>query len=176
MTKIFCDIADIRLIKKFDKKKIVKGFTTNPSLIRKAGAKNYTNYCNQILKFTKKPISFEVFADETKNIINQALAINKWGKQVYVKVPVINSKKKLKLEIYRIKTCLESLEKRGYIQWQLFPKIDSDLPRGYMLKKISGECSFHIVSGKHRVACMRHLCFHTHGTLLLQQPPQSGIE
>ncbi len=67
------------------------------------------------------------------------------------------SKKKLKLEIYRIKTCLESLEKRGYIQWQLFPKIDSDLPRGYMLKKISGECSFHIVSGKHRVACMIYL-------------------
>ena len=92
MTKIFCDIADIKLIKKFDKKKLVKGFTTNPSLIRKAGAKNYTNYCNQILKFTKKPISFEVFADETKNIINQALIINKWGKQVYVKVPVNNSK------------------------------------------------------------------------------------
>ena len=73
MTKIFCDIADKKLIKKFDKKKIVKGFTTNPSLIRKAGAKNYSQYCKDILKITKKPISFEVFADENRNIINQCI-------------------------------------------------------------------------------------------------------
>ena len=66
MTKIFCDIADIKLINKFNKKKIVKGFTTNPSLIRKAGAKNYSNYCKKILKITNKPISFEVFADDIK--------------------------------------------------------------------------------------------------------------
>tara|TARA_B100001769_G_C22040445_1_gene559176 strand:+ start:82 stop:774 length:693 start_codon:yes stop_codon:yes gene_type:complete len=92
MTKIFCDIADKKLIKKFDKKKIVKGFTTNPSLIRKAGAKNYSQYCKDILKITKKPVSFEVFADENRNIINQAIKINKWGKQIYVKVPVTNSK------------------------------------------------------------------------------------
>ncbi len=92
MTKIFCDIADINLIKIFNKKKIVKGFTTNPSLIRKAGAKNYEKYCKSILNFTKKPISFEVFADDNKNIIKQALKIKNWGKQVYVKVPVTNSK------------------------------------------------------------------------------------
>ncbi len=92
MTKIFCDIADIQLIKKFTKKKIVKGFTTNPSLMRKAGAKNYSKYCKDILKITKKPISFEVFADDYKNIINQGLKIKDWGKQIYVKVPVTNSK------------------------------------------------------------------------------------
>ena len=92
MTKIFCDIADINLIKKFNEKKIVKGFTTNPSLIRKAGAKNYEKYCKSILNFTKKPISFEVFADDNKNIIKQALKIKNWGKQVYVKIPVTNSK------------------------------------------------------------------------------------
>ena len=92
MTKIFCDIADIKLIKKFTKKKIVKGFTTNPSLIRKAGAKNYSKYCKDILKITKKPISFEVFADDYKNIIKQALKIKDWGNQIYVKVPVNNSK------------------------------------------------------------------------------------
>jgi len=64
-TKIFCDIADINQIKKFNKKKIVKGFTTNPSLMRKAGAKDYKSYSKQILKICKnKPISFEVFADE----------------------------------------------------------------------------------------------------------------
>jgi len=92
MTKIFCDIADINLIKKFNRKKIVKGFTTNPSLIRKAGAKNYSKYCKDILRITKKPISFEVFADDDKNIINQAIKIKSWGKQIYVKVPVTNSK------------------------------------------------------------------------------------
>ena len=92
MTKIFCDIADINLIKKFNKKKIVKGFTTNPSLIRKAGAKNYSEYCKKILKITKKPISFEVFADDSKSIIKQANIIKNWGKNIYVKVPVTNSK------------------------------------------------------------------------------------
>jgi transaldolase len=92
MTKIFCDIADINLIKKFNRKSIVKGFTTNPSLMRKAGAKNYSKYCKNILKITGKPISFEVFADDKKNIISQALKIKSWGKQIYVKIPVTNSK------------------------------------------------------------------------------------
>ena len=68
MTKIFCDIADINQIKKFNKKKIVKGFTTNPSLMRKAGAKNYTKYSKDILAITNKPVSLEVFADEYKEI------------------------------------------------------------------------------------------------------------
>ncbi len=93
--KIFCDIADINQIKKFNKKKIVKGFTTNPSLIRKAGAKDYKAYCKQILKIcSKKPISFEVFADDFKNMLNQAYKINSLGKNVYVKIPVCNSKGK----------------------------------------------------------------------------------
>ena len=69
MTKIYCDIADKKLIKKFDRKKIVEGFTTNPSLIRNAGAKNYSIYCKQILKITKKSISFEVFADDERKMI-----------------------------------------------------------------------------------------------------------
>ena len=94
-TKIFCDIADIGSIKKFNKKKIVKGFTTNPSLMRKAGAKNYKSYSKQILKICKnKPISLEVFADDDKRMIEQGHKINSWGKNVYVKVPVVNSKNK----------------------------------------------------------------------------------
>ena len=93
--KIFCDIADISLIKKFNKKKVVKGFTTNPSLMRKAGAKDYKSYSKQILKFCKnKPISFEVFADDQKSMIEQGKKINNWGKNIYVKVPVVNSKNK----------------------------------------------------------------------------------
>ncbi len=94
MTKIFCDIADINLIKKFNKKFIVKGFTTNPSLMRKAGAKDYKIYSQKILKIIKKPVSFEVFADNEKNMILQGINISKWGRNVYVKVPVTNSKGK----------------------------------------------------------------------------------
>ena len=94
MTKIFCDIADKKLIKIFNKKKIVKGFTTNPSLMRKAGASSYKTYSLEILKITRKPVSFEVFADDEKNMISQGKKISKWGKNVYVKVPVCNSKGK----------------------------------------------------------------------------------
>ena len=91
--KIFCDIADLNLIKRFNKKKIVKGFTTNPSLMRKAGAKDYKLYSKQILKVCrKKPVSLEVFADDNNSMIKQGVTINTWGKNVYVKVPVVNSK------------------------------------------------------------------------------------
>ena len=101
MTKIFCDIADLKTIKKFNKKKIVKGFTTNPTLMRRAGAKNYENYCESILKYTKKPISFEVFADNQNSMLKQGKKISKWGKNVFVKVPVINSKGKFTGKVIR---------------------------------------------------------------------------
>lgn len=94
-TKIFCDIADLNQIKKFNKKKIVKGFTTNPSLMRKAGAKDYQTYCKKILKICKKkPISFEVFGDDHKSMSDQGLKISSWAKNIYVKVPIVNSKNK----------------------------------------------------------------------------------
>ena len=92
-TKIFCDIAELNQIKKFGQKKIVKGFTTNPSLMRKAGAKDYKSYSKKILKIcNNKFVSFEVFADDYCNMKKQALQINTWGKNVYVKIPVVNSK------------------------------------------------------------------------------------
>ena len=94
-TKIFCDIAELNLIKKFNKKKIVRGFTTNPSLMRKAGAKDYKSYSKKILRIcNNKPVSLEVFADEYREIKKQAIQINTWAKNVYVKVPVTNSKGK----------------------------------------------------------------------------------
>jgi len=94
-TKVYCDCADIKVIKKYNKKKIVKGFTTNPSLMRKAGAKDYRAYAKEIIKICKnKPISFEVFADDKKSMIDQGIKINTWGKNVYVKIPVVNSKSK----------------------------------------------------------------------------------
>ena len=93
MTEIYCDIANTQEIKKFVKKKIVKGFTTNPSLMRKAGAKDYKDYSRKILKIChEKPVSLEVFADDYLNMKLQAFKITKWGKNVYVKVPVVNSK------------------------------------------------------------------------------------
>ncbi len=92
-TKIFCDIADYKTIKFYNKKSIVDGFTTNPSLMRQAGAKNYKNYSLKILKICKKkPISFEVFADNHKEMLRQAYEINSCGSNVYVKIPVVNSK------------------------------------------------------------------------------------
>ena len=101
-TKIFCDIAEISTIKKFDKKKIVKGFTTNPSLMRKAGAKDYKSYSKKILKIcSKKPVSLEVFADEYEEMKIQAMEINTWGKNVYVKIPVANSKGKFMSRIIK---------------------------------------------------------------------------
>ena len=92
-TKIFCDIADYNTIKFFNNKSLVDGFTTNPSLMRLAGAKNYKESSLKILNICKKkPISFEVFADNTKDKLEQAYKINSWGKNIYVKIPVVNSK------------------------------------------------------------------------------------
>ena len=92
-TKIFCDSADFEVIKKFNKNPLVSGFTTNPSLMRLSGAKNYKNYSLKLLEVcNKKPISFEVFGDTFDHMLKQALIINSWGKNVYVKIPVVNSK------------------------------------------------------------------------------------
>ena len=100
--KIYCDIADFSTIKKFNKKKIVKGFTTNPSLMRKAGARDYKSYSQKIIKICKhKPISLEVFADDEMSMIKQGLMINTWGKNIYVKVPVVNSKNKFSGKVIR---------------------------------------------------------------------------
>tara|TARA_Y100000022_G_scaffold194364_1_gene198647 strand:- start:367 stop:1065 length:699 start_codon:yes stop_codon:yes gene_type:complete len=139
-TKIYCDIAEYNLIKKYNKKKIVKGFTTNPSLMRKAGAKDYVLYSKKILKVCKKkPISFEVFGDDYYTIKKQALKINKWGKNVFVKIPVINSKglfmgkiikelnrKNIKLNITAVysakqtKKILKSINKRSKVIISIF--------------------------------------------------------
>ena len=92
-TKIFCDSADFTTIKKLNKNPLVSGFTTNPSLMRLSGAKNYKNYSLKLLKVCKKkPISLEVFGDTFEQMLRQAMIINSWGKNVYVKIPVVNSK------------------------------------------------------------------------------------
>ena len=92
-TKIFCDSAEYRTIKKYNKSSLVNGFTTNPSLMKISGAKNYKNYSLKLLGVCKKkPISLEVFGDTFDQMLRQAMIINSWGKNVYVKIPVVNSK------------------------------------------------------------------------------------
>ena len=92
-TEIYCDSADLEAIKKLNSNTLVKGFTTNPSLMRLAGAKSYKNYSLKLLKIcNKKPISLEVFGDNFDQMFNQANIINSWGNNVYVKIPVVNSK------------------------------------------------------------------------------------
>tara|TARA_B100001248_G_C27377384_1_gene455020 strand:- start:1270 stop:1968 length:699 start_codon:yes stop_codon:yes gene_type:complete len=128
-TKIFCDIAELNIIKKFNKKKIVDGFTTNPSLMRKAGAKDYKLYSKKILNICKnKPVSLEVFADNYEDMRLQALQINTWAKNVYVKIPIVNSKgnfmgkiirelngKKIKLNITAVYTANQTKKILKYL-------------------------------------------------------------
>ena len=160
MTKIFCDIAELNQIRKFNKKKIVKGFTTNPSLMRKAGAKDYRSYSKKILKICKnKPVSFEVFADEYLTMKKQALEINNWGKNIYVKIPVVNSKgvfmgkiinelnnKKIKLNITAVynsiqtKKILKSINKKTKVIISIFAGRAADTgkdPVPELIKSIS---------------------------------------
>ena len=91
--KIFCDSADLKIVKKLNSNSLVKGFTTNPSLMKLAGAKDYKKYSLKLLSIcNKKPISLEVFADTEAQMLRQANIINSWGKNVYVKIPIVNSK------------------------------------------------------------------------------------
>ena len=91
--KIFCDSADFTTIKNFNNNSLVSGFTTNPSLMKLSGAKNYRNYSLKLLKVCKKKaISLEVFGDTFDQMLRQAMIINSWGKNVYVKIPIVNSK------------------------------------------------------------------------------------
>ena len=91
--KIFCDSADFKIIKQFNNNHLVQGFTTNPSLMRLSGAKNYKAYSLKILRVCKKkPISFEVIGDSFDEMLRQSMIINSWGNNVYVKIPVVNSK------------------------------------------------------------------------------------
>ena len=92
-TEIYCDSADLKIIKKFNNNNLVDGFTTNPSLMRQSGAKDYKKYSLNLLNICKKkPVSLEVFADNFNQMLKQAEKINSWGKNVFVKIPVVNSK------------------------------------------------------------------------------------
>ena len=92
---IYADGADLSSIRKLNKIKYIKGFTTNPSLMKKSKIKNYKEFAHSVLKIVKnKPVSFEVFTDEINEMEKQAKIISKWGKNAYVKIPICNTKGK----------------------------------------------------------------------------------
>ena len=91
--KIFADGADLPTMVEMSKKPFIKGFTTNPTLMRKAGINDYRKFAKEVLvEIQDKPISFEVFSDDLEEMIDQATEIASWGKNVNVKIPVTNSK------------------------------------------------------------------------------------
>ena len=102
MIKLFADGADKQGILEMYNNPSIDGFTTNPTLMRKAGITDYVTFAKEILdEITDKPVSFEVFADEYKEMEQQALKISKWGENVYVKIPVMNTKKIPSYELIR---------------------------------------------------------------------------
>lgn len=100
--KLFMDGADRPMMVEMAKNPKVAGFTTNPSLMKKAGVTDYRAYCHEILPYLAgKPVSFEVFADEFFEMKRQALEIKTWASNVYVKIPVTNSKGEFATDLIR---------------------------------------------------------------------------
>jgi transaldolase len=92
--KIFADGADKASMVELAKDPLIKGFTTNPTLMRKAGVSDYTGFAKEVLAEIKdKPVSFEVFSDEFPEMERQAKIIASWAPNVYVKIPIMNTKK-----------------------------------------------------------------------------------
>ncbi len=98
--KLFADGAERAQIVKFQSNPLIRGFTTNPTLMRAAGVKDYEAFAHEILELVKdKPISFEVFADDFVEMERQAQKIAGWAGNVYVKIPVTNTKRQSSMEL-----------------------------------------------------------------------------
>lgn len=100
-TKIFADGANINEMINLSKKEFIKGLTTNPSLMKKAGIKDYEKFAKTVIKKIKKPVSFEVFSDNLDEMYKQAKKISSWGRNIYVKIPICNTKKKYTYKIIK---------------------------------------------------------------------------
>jgi transaldolase len=106
--KIFADGADFDGILKMYANPLIKGFTTNPSLMRKAGVTDYEGYARKVIAAVPdRPISFEVFADDLDGMVRQARVIASWGKNVNVKIPVMNTQREF------TGRAIETLSKEG---------------------------------------------------------------
>lgn len=100
--KIFADGADKAGMLEMYRKPFIRGFTTNPTLLRKAGVKDYAAFARQILRdIPDRPISFEVFSDEFEEMEVQARKISAWGPNVYVKIPVTNTRRESSVPLIR---------------------------------------------------------------------------
>ncbi|MDB4250458.1 transaldolase [Candidatus Pelagibacter sp.] len=100
--KIFADGANKKDMLEMNSKSFIKGLTTNPTLMKKEGITDYREFCKDILTAIKnKPISFEVFSDDFKEMERQAMEISSWGENVYVKIPITNTKKETCYEIVK---------------------------------------------------------------------------
>ena len=92
--QLFVDGASKKDMVYWNQRKYIHGFTTNPSLMKKAGVKDYVAFSKEVLQeISQKPISFEVFADDLPSMKEQALKIHQWGSNVYVKIPVMNTQR-----------------------------------------------------------------------------------
>lgn len=100
--KIFADGADLKAIADLSQHPLVKGFTTNPTLMRKAGVTDYRGFALEMLKLVgDRPVSFEVFSDEFDEMEKQAREIASWGRNVYVKIPVTNTRREFAGDLIR---------------------------------------------------------------------------
>jgi len=100
--KIFADGADLNGMLELYKNPYIKGFTTNPTLMRASEISDYERFARQVLeKITDRPISFEVFSDEFEEMEKQARKIFAWGKNVFVKIPVTNTRKESSVDLIR---------------------------------------------------------------------------
>lgn len=100
--KIFADGADKDGMLEMYRNPLIRGFTTNPTLLRKAGVSDYQAFALDILKTIRdRPISFEVFSDEFEEMEAQAQKISRWGKNIYVKIPVTNTRGQSSLKLIR---------------------------------------------------------------------------
>lgn len=105
---IYADAADFVKIKKMAQQEFIQGFTTNPSLMRKAGIQDYSEFAKKILPMAKeKPISFEIFSDEFSEVKRQAKILSSWGNNIYVKIPIVNSRGESLVQI------IQELHKEG---------------------------------------------------------------
>ena len=131
--KIFADGAEIKEIEEMNGNPLIKGLTTNPTLMKKAGIINYKKFAHEVLNIVKeKPISFEVFSDDLVEMERQALKISSWGENVYVKIPITNTKgistheivrKLVKSEVKVNVTAVMTLEQVKLISTSLDPNI-----------------------------------------------------
>jgi len=132
--KIFYDGSDKKDMLDMNSKNFIKGFTTNPSLMKKAGINNYKSFAKDILGTIKeKPISFEVFSDDFYEMEKQAMEIASWSNNVYVKIPITNTKKKNSKELIKrltkkkVKLNITALMTLEQIK-SILPVLNKDVP------------------------------------------------